>query len=63
MIGVSKTGMVYYTLPIFSGLMAWYFLDEDLGVCVLFYSAIDSASGSRAVCQTRSTDKTGPCCS
>jgi drug/metabolite transporter (DMT)-like permease len=32
MIGVSKTGMVYYTLPIFSGLMAWYFLDEDIGL-------------------------------
>ena len=32
MIGVSKAGMVYYTLPIFSGLMAWYFLDEDIGL-------------------------------
>jgi drug/metabolite transporter (DMT)-like permease len=32
LIGVSKTGMVYYTLPIFSGLMAWYFLDEDIGL-------------------------------
>lgn len=32
MIGVSKTGMIYYTLPIFSGLMAWYFLDEDIGL-------------------------------
>jgi len=31
LIGVSKTGMVYYTLPIFSGLMAWYFLGEDIG--------------------------------
>ena len=31
LIGVSKTGMVYYTLPIFSGLMAWYFLDEKIG--------------------------------
>jgi len=31
LIGVSKTGMVYYTLPIFSGLMAWYFLDEQIG--------------------------------
>jgi len=24
--------MVYYTLPIFSGLMAWYFLDEKIGL-------------------------------
>jgi len=32
LIGVSKTGMVYYTLPIFSGLMAWYFLDEKIGL-------------------------------
>ena len=32
LIGVSKTGMVYYTLPIFSRLMAWYFLDEDIGL-------------------------------
>ena len=32
LIGVSKTGMVYYTLPIFSGVMAWYFLGEDIGL-------------------------------
>ena len=32
MIGVSKTGMVNYTLPIFSGVMAWYFLGEDIGL-------------------------------
>lgn len=31
LIGISKTGMVYYTLPIFSGLQAWYFLGEDIG--------------------------------
>ena len=31
LIGVSKTGMVYYTLPIFSGVMAWYFLGEQIG--------------------------------
>lgn len=31
LIGVTKTGMVYYTLPIFSGLLAWYFLGEDIG--------------------------------
>jgi drug/metabolite transporter (DMT)-like permease len=32
MIGVSKAGMVYYTLPIFSGLLAWHFLGEDIGL-------------------------------
>ncbi|MGA9572570.1 MAG: DMT family transporter [Lysobacterales bacterium] len=32
LIGVSKTGMVYYTLPIFSGVMAWYFLGEHIGL-------------------------------
>jgi drug/metabolite transporter (DMT)-like permease len=31
LIGVTKTGMVYYTIPIFSGLLAWYFLGEDIG--------------------------------
>ena len=31
LIGVTKTGMVYYTLPIFSGLLAWYFLGEEIG--------------------------------
>lgn len=31
LIGVSKTGMMYYTLPIFSGLMAWFFLGEKIG--------------------------------
>lgn len=32
LIGVSRTGMVYYTLPIFSGLMAWHFLGEAIGL-------------------------------
>jgi len=32
MIGASKAGMVYYTLPIFSGVLAWYFLNEDIGI-------------------------------
>jgi len=31
LIGVPRTGMVYYTLPIFSGLMAWHFLGEKIG--------------------------------
>ncbi len=52
MIGVSKAGMVYYTLPIFSGLMAWYFLDEDIGLLhlvsgVLIVSGIFIANRQR----------------
>ena len=52
MIGVSKTGMVYYTLPIFSGLMAWYFLDEEIGLLhlasgVLIVSGIFMANHQR----------------
>jgi len=38
----------------------------DLGEHVsgtVVYSAIDSVSAPRAVCQTRSTDKIGTCCS
>ena len=38
-IGPSRAGMVYYTLPLFSGLLAYLFLDEDVGMthllCVL----------------------------
>jgi len=44
LIGVSKTGMVYYTLPIFSGLMAWYFLGEKIGWLHL-YSGVLIVSG------------------
>lgn len=32
LIGASKAGMVYYTIPIFSGVLAWYFLDEQIGL-------------------------------
>jgi drug/metabolite transporter (DMT)-like permease len=32
LIGATKAGMVYYTLPIFSGVLAWYFLGEDIGL-------------------------------
>lgn len=31
MIGASKAGMTYYTLPLFSGVLAWFFLNEDIG--------------------------------
>jgi len=32
MIGPSKTGMVYYTLPLFSGVLAWFLLGENIGM-------------------------------
>lgn len=32
LIGASKAGMVYYTIPVFSGVLAWYFLDEHIGL-------------------------------
>ena len=32
MVGASKAGMIYYTLPVFSGILAWFFLDEDIGI-------------------------------
>ena len=31
-IGPSKSGMVYYTLPLFSGCLAYFFLDETIGM-------------------------------
>jgi len=32
MIGATNVGMVYYTLPIFSGALAYWLLDEDIGM-------------------------------
>jgi len=32
LIGAPKAGMIYYTIPIFSGVLAWYFLDEQIGL-------------------------------
>lgn len=32
MIGATNVGMVYYTLPIFSGALAYWFLGEDIGM-------------------------------
>lgn len=31
-IGPAKAGLIYYTLPIFSGLLAYFFLNEDIGL-------------------------------
>ena len=38
-IGPSKAGMIYYTLPLFSGLLAYLFLKEDISM-IHFYSAL-----------------------
>lgn len=35
-IGPSKSGLIYYTLPLFSGLLAYFFLDEGIGMVHLF---------------------------
>ena len=38
-VGPSKAGMIYYTLPLFSGISAYFFLNEDIGM-IHFYSAL-----------------------
>ena len=43
-VGPSKAGMVYYTLPLFSGFLAHFFLKEDITI-LHFYSALLIASG------------------
>ncbi len=35
-IGPSKSGMIYYTLPLFSGFLAYFFLNENIGMIHLF---------------------------
>lgn len=35
-IGPSKSGMIYYTLPLFSGFLAYLFLNENIGMIHLF---------------------------
>ena len=35
-IGPSKSGLIYYTLPLFSGFLAYFFLDESIGMVHLF---------------------------
>jgi len=44
MIGAAKAGMVYYTLPLFSGILAWFFLGEDIGM-LHFISGLMIVSG------------------
>lgn len=43
-VGPAKAGMVYYTLPLFSGFAAYLFLDEAIGT-LHFYSAVLIVSG------------------
>jgi len=43
-IGVSKAGITYYTLPLFSGVLAWFLLDENIGM-VHFTSGVLIVSG------------------
>lgn len=38
-VGPSKAGMVYYTLPLFSGFLAWFLLGEEISI-VHFYSML-----------------------
>ena len=35
-VGPSKAGMVYYTLPLFSGFLAWFFLGEEISIVHLY---------------------------
>jgi len=43
-IGAPKAGMVYYTLPLFSGVLAWFFLGEAIGM-LHFISGLLIVSG------------------
>lgn len=43
-VGPSKAGMIYYTLPLFSGFLAYLFLKEGISM-VHFYSALLIVSG------------------
>jgi len=43
-IGPVKSGMIYYTIPLFSGFLAFLILKEELGI-IHFYSAILIVSG------------------
>jgi drug/metabolite transporter (DMT)-like permease len=43
-IGATKSGMIYYTLPLFSGFLSHFFLKEDIGMVHLF-SALLIISG------------------
>lgn len=43
-VGPSKAGMIYYTLPLFSGFIAYFFLNEAISM-IHFYSAVLIVSG------------------
>jgi len=43
-VGPSKAGMIYYTLPLFSGGLAYLFLKEDISI-IHFYSVLLIVSG------------------
>ncbi len=43
-VGPSKAGMIYYTLPIFTGFWAYLFLKEDISI-IHFYSVLLIISG------------------
>ena len=43
-VGPSKAGMIYYTLPLFSGFLAYLFLKEGISI-IHFYSAVLIFSG------------------
>ena len=39
-VGPSKSAMVYYTLPLFSGFLAYFFLDEGIGIMHLLSAVL-----------------------
>ncbi|WP_420885428.1 EamA family transporter [Candidatus Scalindua japonica] len=43
-LGPSKAAIIYYTLPLFSGLFAFIFLNEEINI-VHFYSVVLIISG------------------
>ena len=43
-LGPVKAGMVYYTLPLFSGVLAYFFINESISI-IHFYSMILIFSG------------------
>jgi drug/metabolite transporter (DMT)-like permease len=43
-VGPSKAGMIYYTLPLFSGFLAYLFLKKDISI-IHFYSVLLIVSG------------------
>ncbi|WP_218043527.1 DMT family transporter [Oryzomonas japonica] len=43
-LGPSKAGLVYYTLPVFSGISAYFYLNEEISI-IHFYSVLLIVSG------------------